>query len=323
MSVADRDAFIAPRRARWDHVEQLLDLGAADARQWADLASGYRSVCADLARARSLGLPHDVQAYLDDLAGRAHNQLYSVRPTGLGFGIVRDAVSGFPQELRAQWRFFLLATLLFYVPFFVGAVGSMADPTFAARVLPEAQLEMMQSMYAERLGRNAGGDATMAGFYVFNNVGIAFRCFATGALAGLGSVFYLVWNGLVIGTVFGYLNSAGVGAGVGGNLLEFTSGHSAWELTGICVSGAAGLRLGWALVVTDGRTVMGSLRRAGPSLYRLVLGTAVLLCVAAAIEGFWSASPIPREVKFVFGFLQWLIVGAWIVLGGRRVVSEP
>ena len=154
----------------------------------------------------------------------------------------------------------------------------------------------------------------MAGFYVQNNVGIAFRCFATGALAGLGSIFFLVYNGLIIGATFGYLGNVGLG----GNLLEFTSGHSAWELTGICLSGAAGLRLGWAMIVTDGRTFVGSLRRAAPELYRLILGTAVLLLVAAAIEGFWSASPVPRPVKYGFGVVQWFIVGGWLYFGGRR-----
>ena len=50
----------------------------------------------------------------------------------------------------------------------------------------------------------------MAGFYVWNNVGIAFRCFATGALFGLGSVFYLVYNGLVLGTIEGHLWARGM-----------------------------------------------------------------------------------------------------------------
>ncbi len=315
MSLADRDAFVGPRRTRWTRLERLLARDPEGAGEWAELASAYRAVCADLARARSLGLPLDVQGFLDELAGRAHNRLYSVRPTGIGLGLLRDATAGFPRELRRQWRFFLLATLLFYLPFAVGALGALADPGFAARVLPEAQLEMMEQAYgAEDLARGFGGDATMAGFYVMNNVGIAFRCFTTGALAGLGSVFLLVHNGLMIGTVFGYLSSVGLA----GNLLEFTSGHSAWELTGVCVSGAAGLRLGWALVVTDGRTRVGSLRLAAPSLYKLVLGTTLLLLVAAAIEGFWSAGPMPRAVKHGFGLAQWVIVFSWLLLGGRR-----
>lgn len=312
---ADREGFVEPRRARWARLDRLVSRGPAGPGEWSELAFGYAALCADLARARTRGLPSDVQGYLDDLAGRAHNLLYSVRPTGLGRSLLRDALVGFPRELRSQWRFFALASALFYGPFLVGALGGLGDPAFASRVLPEEQLELMEQMYSgEDLARGFGGDATMAGFYVFNNVGIAFRCFTTGALAGLGSVFYLVYNGLMIGTVFGYLGAAGLG----GNLLEFTSGHSAWELTGVCVAGAAGLRLGWALVVTDGLTRATSLRRAAPSLYRLVLGTTVLLLVAAAIEGFWSAGPVPRAGKYLFGVVQIGVVGSWLWFGGRR-----
>lgn len=315
MSVADRDRFVQARTDRWSRVDSLLTLGPQGAQEWSELAAVYRALCADLSAARSLDLPDDVLRHLDDLAGRAHNRLYSVRPTGIPTSMFRDATVGFPRELRAQWHFFLFASLLFYLPFLVGMFGALNDPTFAVNVLPPENLQSLEQMYStEDMVRGSGEDATMAGFYVYNNVGIAFRTFALGALAGLGSVFYLVYNGLVIGTVAGYLGAIGLGH----NLLEFTSGHTAWELTGVCVAGAAGLRLGWALMITDGRTRVGSLKAAAPSLYRLILGTTLLLLVAAAIEGFWSASPLPRTVKYVFGALQWGIVVAWLAFGGRR-----
>jgi uncharacterized membrane protein SpoIIM required for sporulation len=316
VSVADRDGFVAARRGRWRRLERVLQHGPAGAVEWSVLASDYRSLCADLSRARHLGLPDDIQGYLDELAGRAHNQLYGQAVPGatLGRGLLRTVAAEFPQEVRRQWVFFSLALVLFYGPFLVGFVGSLIDPAFAARILPPAQLEEVERMYSSDLGRSAGGDVTMAGFYVWNNVGIAFRCFATGAFAGLGSVFYLVYNGLLIGTIGGYLAAVGLG----GNLLQFVAGHTAWELTGVVVAGTAGLRLGWAMIVTEGRTRVGSLREAGPSLYRLVLGAAALLLVAALIEGFWSASPMPGPVKLVFGVVQIAIVTAWLVLGGRR-----
>jgi len=315
--IADRDAFVQPRRGRWEDLQDLVDRTRPTPSEWAELAAGYRAVCADLARARSLELPTDVQTYLDDLAGRAHNRLYAVRPTGFGRSLWNDAIVGFPRVVRAEWRFFVLASALFYVPFAVGWVGALFDPAFAASVLPEGSLEELESMYstADLQRGSTGADASMAGFYVFNNVGIAFRVFATGVMAGLGSLFFLVYNGLVLGTGAGYLG----GVGMGWNLLEFTSGHSAWELTGVCVAGAAGLRLGWAVVVREGRTLSGSLTRAAPALYRLILGVAVLLGVAAAIEAFWSASPVPRPVKYAFGAAQWVIVLGWLGLGGRRV----
>jgi len=71
--------------------------------------------------------------------------------------------------------------VLFWLPFALGLLGALFRPGFAEHVLPPETLEAMNSAYGESFsaGRAAGGDATMAGFYVYNNVGIAFRCFAT------------------------------------------------------------------------------------------------------------------------------------------------
>lgn len=318
MSASDRERFVGERRVRWGRLEALVSPGPSEAGEWAELAAGYRGVCADVARARAIGLPRDVLDYLDDLASRAHNQLYGVRQTGFARSLFRDALHEFPRELRAHGWFFVLAILLFYGPFLFGAFATTVDGEFAARVLSPDQLANLEQMYSGSIARSSSQDAGMAGFYVWNNVGIAFSAFALGILYGLGTLYYLVYNGLVIGTVFGYLFSVGLG----GNLLEFTAGHSAWELTGICVSGAAGLRMGWALVATNGLTRLQSLRAAGPSLYRLVLGTALMLLIAASIEGFWSAGPVPRSGKLAFGAVQVVIVTSWLAFGGRRVRSS-
>lgn len=310
---ADRDDFVAERRPRWERLDRLLVQPRTTPAEISELAALYRALCADLARAQSLELGDDVRSYLDQLAGRAHNQLYGVRRAG-GLRILELVGRDVPREIRASWPFFLASTLLFYGPFLAGLVGALVDPTFASQVLPTEMLAQMEMSYStNELERMAGQDAFMAGFYVMNNVGIAFRCFATGILFGLGPIFFLVYNGLVIGTVQGYLFSVGFGL----NLLQFIAGHGPWELTGIVVSGAAGLKMGWAMIETRGRTRLGSLRAAGPSLYRLVAGATAMLLVAAVIEGFWSAGPVPAIGKYVFGIAQVAIVAGWIALGGR------
>lgn len=312
--MSDRDRFVHTRQAAWARLDLLLSrprIGrTAD---WAELAALYRRICADLARAQSLGLPDDVVGYLDRLASRAHNRLY--RRDGALLGqLVRILLIEFPRTAREQWRFVLAAHLCFYLPFIVGLVGPQLSPTFATSVLPESSLAQVEAMYADTIGRSGGEDAMMAGFYVWNNVGIALRCFVTGLFAGLGSVFYLIYNGLMLGAISGFL----ISRGLGWNLLDFTAGHSAWELTGIAIAGAAGLKLGYALVVTEGRTRVGSLRAAGPAIFRLVVGASALLLVAAAIEGFWSAGPVPTVGKVLFGAIGAVVVGGWIVLAGRR-----
>lgn len=311
--MTDRDAFLEHSRPRRERLEALLGAMRPSAAEWREIAALYRAIGADLSRARTLHVGDDVQRALDDLAGRAHNRLYGARaPVS---GRLRALLGqDFPREVRAAWPAFLLANLLFYGPLLVGLFGAVASPEFATAVLPAEQLDQMEQMYASSdVARGAGEDATMAGFYVANNVGIAFRCFATGALGGLGSMFFLVANGLTIGTVIGYLATVGKAA----NLAAFIAGHGPWELTAIVIAGAAGLELGWALIETGGLTRAASVRRKGPRLFRLISGAAAMLFVAAAIEGFWSAGPVPIAGKFAFGLLQAALVAGWLFWGGR------
>ena len=310
---SDREAFLRDRRDRWAALEALVSRGPRTGAEWADLAAGYRAVCADLARARVLVQPEEVERYLEQLAGRAHNALYGGRGAERP-GVVRLLAVEFPAVVRSNARYLALSTALFYGPLALGLLTSLLDPRYAAGVLPEAQLVQMEEMYTGEIHRQSWQDASMAGYYVLNNIGIAFRCFATGGLFGLGSVWYLVYNGLVIGTTFGYLLAVGRGV----PLLTFAVSHAPWELTGIVIAGAAGLRLGWSLVDTGGMSRLASVRAAAPDLYRLVAGAAAMLAVAAATEGFWSASPVPLPAKVAFGAFSAATLTAWLLLGGRR-----
>jgi uncharacterized membrane protein SpoIIM required for sporulation len=148
---------------------------------------------------------------------------------------------------------------------------------------------------------------------VNNNVGIAFRCFATGVLFGLGSIFFLVYNGLVTGTVFGYVQRSGHGQ----NILTFTCGHSPFELTAIVIAGGAGLYMGFALLGTSGRTRVASLRAIADDLISLILGAAFFLFIAALVEGWWSPSSLPSPVKWAFAALMSMLVPSFLLLYGR------
>jgi uncharacterized membrane protein SpoIIM required for sporulation len=133
-------------------------------------------------------------------------------------------------------------------------------------------------------------------------------------LFALGSVFFLVYNGLVTGVVAGLVDQAGHGR----NLLTFISGHGAFELTAIVISGAAGMVMGYALVATNGLTRFASLARHARDLAHLVLGVAVMLLCAAGIEGFWSPSSVPGSIKLLVAGGLWLVVLSYLTFAGRR-----
>jgi len=313
-----QDEFVAARERDWAELEQLLG-GGKDLRKLppasiARAAALYRAVSSDLMRAEAAGYSPDVIALLDGLAARAHNTLYSAPPYRLR--AVWELIAGdFPRTLRRHGRFFALAVALFVLPGAVGFTGALKSRAFALRVLSPEMVEEMEKAYSEGFGkgREAGVNTAMAGFYVYNNVGIAFRCFATGVLFGLGSLFFLVYNGLVIGSVAGLVTAAGHGK----NLLTFTCTHGAFELTAIVIAATAGMVMGYALVDTRGRTRFGSLRAHARDIAYLVMGAALMLLVAAGLVGFWSPSGLPERVKWGGAVVAYLLVICYLAFAGR------
>ena len=316
-----QDEFVAQRRESWKTLENLLmhgrNLSGRSPAEISQTASLYRSVCADLMRARA---QHDgaLVRYLDGLAGRAHNLLYGARTFRLA-GLWELVAHEFPQTLRKRWQFFALANALFYLPLLLGLYGAISSPDFAQTILPPQQLLGAEQMYENAIeGRPLAEDTTMAGFYVLNNVGIAFRCFATGALLGIGSLFFSIYNGLVIGTTLGWVTAAGYGQ----NIFTFICGHGPFELTAIVISAGAGLQLGWALIATGGRTRLGSVRSQARELGALIVGAGAMLVIAAFVEGYWSPSGAAPQVKWVVSAVNCALVTAWLGLGGRGLLAR-
>ena len=313
-----RDAFVAARQSRWNELEALLDRGPIHRLPPADIgrvAGLYRDACADLMQARALSLGTDVTTYLDTTVSRGHSALYG--PRAYSARVATDLLFRvFPATLRRNGRLFAVATLLFVVPLAVGCVMALRSEPFALGVLPRWTLEQFANDYAAGFskGRAVGTAGMMTGYYVQNNVGIAFRCFATGILYGAGSVFFLFYNGLVIGTTVGFVARSGAGV----NILTFMSGHSPFELTAILISGTAGLRMGYALIATGGRSRRQSLRAASPDLGALILGAAALLLVAAGVEAFWSPSSAPNAAKWAVSAVNWVAVSAFLLRAGRE-----
>jgi uncharacterized membrane protein SpoIIM required for sporulation len=231
-------------------------------------------------------------------------------------------LGGFAQLVREQWRYVAAASLLFYGSLLGMGVLVLAFPELVFSLIDPEQLEQMEAMYdpdAHRLGRfgerGSSDDWVMFGYYVMHNIGIAFQTFASGLLFGLGSLFYLLFNGLTIGAIAGHLT----GIGYHQPFWSFVIGHGAFELTAITLAGAAGLKLGGALIA-PGRLIRGeALRLAAAKSIRLIAGATVMLLIAAFIEAYWSSMTYPSApVKYAVGALLWLLVGLYLMLSGRN-----
>ncbi len=308
--------------ARWQELRHLLDQaegagkhsGAWDGARLADL---YRCVCEQLALAQARCYPIHLTQQLEALAQRAHRVIYRHQDFGLA-RLGRLALVGFPQAVRAHRGYVLAALLLFLVPTLAMGWACWRDPGFSLHLLPAERLQEFGGMYDSQgpVGRvrSADTDWEMFGFYVMHNIGIGFQCFAAGIFAGVGSAFFLVFNGLAGGAVAGYL----IAQGHATNFFSFVVTHSAFELTAIVLAGAAGLRLGHALLAPGRRTRPQALRAAAGEAVVVVYGAAALLVVAAAVEAFWSSAAwIAPQVKYGAGAACWTLVLAYLGWQGR------
>lgn len=318
-------AFADRRQREWDELDSLTKkatykgLRALDASDIAKLSPLYRSVCADLAAAEAARYSAPLVDYLRGLTAAAHTVMYGphakTTEQGRGLELRRAWLVAFPRAVRKQKAAMLIAAALFFVPLALGVALTLRDPTFAFRIAPEAMLRPLTEAYAKGFdaGRDGGESAFMAGFYVYNNVGIALRCFALGIFGGIGSAFYLVQNGLSIGAILGYVASQGAGQ----NIVTFIVGHGSLELGAIVIAGGAGLSLGWSVIAPGDLSRVASLQRRAREIVVVVAGAAVMLLLAAAVEGFWSASSAPREIKLAVGGTLFVLVLAYIVIAGR------
>lgn len=311
-------------QSEWDSFAKQLDAleqGKAQADACTGFAADYRQICQHLALAQARGYSSHLIDQLQRMAMRGHQQFYRHR-SHIGAQLIRFIFGGFPRLVRSEWRFVCTASLLFFGSLALMGLLTYLFPELIYGLVSPDQVSEMERMYdpdARRIGRfgerDAGDDWMMFGFYIMNNIGIAFQTFASGLLLGLGSLFFLLFNGLMIGAVAGHLTRIGYSE----TFWSFVIGHGAFELTAIALAGAAGLKLGWALLA-PGRLRRGeALRQAASKAVQLVAGVILFLLLAAFIEAFWSSTTVATpQVKYIVGACLWALVLGYLTLAGRR-----
>lgn len=290
-----------------------------DAAQRAQFASLYRAACADLALADAYQLPASTVRYLHQLVGRAHNQLY--RSGKFAYDtwfqtLFRDV----PRQLFHD-GYLRIAFLLFWGGFFLSAFLASRwtpIPNYAETVVTPDMMQQMEMNFSQGFNdiqsRVAGAEGLA--FYTLNNTSIGLRCFALGLLFGIGGLFAVTFNAVFLGGVFGYMSTTPHSE----NFFEFVTAHGPFELTAIVLSAAAGMRLGFALVSTEGLSRGDSLARAAKTSLPIMMVAVVLFFLAAIIEGFISPSSLPYEIKAIVAMTSSLLLMFYFALLGY---SDP
>jgi len=314
------DKFINQRKSAWQRLEELLDLlDRASLRRLRreevrELGRIYRRTASDLAIARAESRDPRLVNYLNSLVIRAHGRIYRADAQG-GKRIREFFARELPQTFRRTWRYTALSFFVFASFGALSFVATKIDPEFSELVgvnpaFREVYIET-RTHWWERL--NEEGNQVGAAMIMQNNIRVTILTFAFGAMIGLGTIYYLAYNGANIAAVLALTYKSGFG----NDLVTFMVGHGVIELSCIFIAGGAGLLIGSAMVMPGDLSRADALKTRGMEAVRLMIGVALLLVVAGTIEGFISPAPIGPAIKYIIGGITGLALYSYLLFVGR------
>ena len=309
------DRFVEDRRARWARLAALVQeaqgrvtrLGADETLELGHL---YRAATSDLAIAQRDFRRDAVAERLNDLVAAAHAIVYSEAPASRG-RIWRVVSREIPQSARASLPYTLAAFLLVLVPAVVTLVSGLISPDVAASSLPQAQRdELVRRVPGSEIPIDA---RPVAGpLIIANNIYVSVVAFGGGLTLGLLTIYALVENGAMLGTIFAVL----IARGVAGNLLTFILSHGFLELSAIFFSGGAGLRFAWAILHPGDLYRRDAIRLAGVQAIQVMFLVAATLTVAGILEAFVSPTLLPVGVKLAIGVTTGALLWGYVLFAG-------
>ncbi len=310
-------SWLNKRQSYWSRLESLLarvkeqGLHGLSRSELRELGLLYRQTATDLSAVR--GDPRSVQQsrYLNQLLGRAHNAIYSGQKKTVG-GIWQFYRRDYPRIFRQFLPYTAVATAIFLVGAIAGMFFVLSDPDYMREFLPP---QLVASIEGHEMWTHSivSVKPQASSAIMTNNLSVSFMAFASGITAGIGTLYLLFFNGIMIGVI----GTACAAYGMSVPLWSFVSPHGVLELPAIFIAGSAGLRLARALLFPGVLSRRDSVAVGGTEAVRLLVGVIPMLIVAGTIEAFFSPSSVPTTLKFMAAGALFTLLIAYLWSGSR------
>jgi uncharacterized membrane protein SpoIIM required for sporulation len=323
------ERFISEHTPAWQKLDELLnraEITPATREELSELVALYRRTCSDLNRARSYTANPEVLGYLNQLTGRAYRFIYqAAHETPVVPALVKLVTREIPSAFRRERLAIAVAASALLLGVLFGALAVTVDPANGQRLVPsdfftESPRERVAKIETdkERIDNLDKALAFGASLYT-HNIEVAFLAFSLGALTIAGGVMFLFYNGVILGAIA----ASYILDGVPLFFFAWVGPHGALELPAIVFAGAAGLVAGRAFLMPGDLSRAASMRRVLPSVWRIIIGTALTLVFAGLIEGSFSqftSRTFPYEAKIAVAALLFVALMTYLFL--RRVEAN-
>ena len=315
-------SWLQKRQPYWSRLESLLEnikqhgLHSLGRNELRELGLLYRQTATDLAALRGDSSSVQQARYLNQLLARAHNQLYSGQKKTLGraLGFFRD---DYPRVFRQFFPYTLSATAIFVVGALAGLFLTLSNPDFMRSFLGPHMIATIEKhkMWTDSIVSVRPQESSLI---MTNNMTVSFLTFAAGITAGIGTLYLLFFNGVMLGVI-------GVACGLNQMsipLWSFVAPHGVLELPAIFIAGGAGLRVAQALLFPGPLSRRDSLAVGGTDAVRLLVGVIPMLIAAGTIEGFFSPSSLPALLKFLLAAALFTMLVLYLARGFSNRISK-
>jgi uncharacterized membrane protein SpoIIM required for sporulation len=254
-----------------------------------ELPGLYRTTLSSLSVARDTSLDRALVSYLERLCTRAYFQIYGVQ-TPAWRQFTGFFAHSWPDAVRAIWRETLFCIALTFGAALLAYLLIRSDPSWFYSMIPEgladgrdpsATAEYLRSTLYSSSKDKDGWLGAFATFLFTHNSQIAIFSFALGFAFAVPTVLLILYNGLMLGAFYAVFASKGLGP----NVIAWLMIHGTTEIFAICISGAAGIRIGMAIAFPGRVSRMDAAVQAGRIAATAMAGTVIMLAAAGLLEG--------------------------------------
>ena len=306
--------WISRREPNWQRLDILLrqlekkGLKSLQAGEIRELASLYRSVTADLARARTQQVGNTLTQSLQSLTTRAYTQIYQGSRRQEWQAVVEFYRWGLPAVVQQTFAYITAATGVFLLGALIGWWYAWQDPTFVSLIVPESLISQVRDEHKLWMGSIVGIEPLASSNITINNLSVSFGAIGGGFTAGIWTTFLLWFNGLLIGTLATLVSQNNLAY----PFWAFVFPHGSLELPAIFFAGGAGFLLAKAIVFPGKYRRPDALKFYGSQAAQLVFAIVPMLIIAGTIEGFFSPNPnVPNPLKYVVGMSLFMLLVAY------------
>jgi len=276
-------SFIKQNKQKWYKFEQMYQQNRKDPDELSKL---FIELTDDLSYARTHYPKRSVRVYLNGLAQKVYDRLYRKKRDSFG-KVFQFWKTGLPLEIYRSRKALLTSLIVMAVGFVIGWTSTVDDPYFLDIVAGEGRVLYEEECIADNKPISVyqtQDETTMFFDLVINNLRVSFLAFVMGILISIGTGFFMVYNGILLGSFLAFYKFKGY-------LLVCMLTvwlHGTFEISAIIIAGAAGITLGNSMLFPGSMTRAQSMLVGAKRGMKIMIGLAPFMIVAGFIEAFVS-----------------------------------